>query len=183
MVSPVYIVRNNTFIIGESAYTADAYPSYAFGERPTSNNGTVTVSFDNNNVYDYSEVLDGGSYGLHRGNNSTFTINSLKNNNFFQLDALYYGNSGADNYTDAITLNGSIANADANISEDIVNSSNTYFVDETSDWHLVPGSGSSVLAGGIDGATAAWSFTDDINAVTRTGNGSTGWSMGAYEQD
>jgi hypothetical protein len=41
---------------------------------------------------------------------------------------------------------------------------------------------SSVRTGGIDG-TSSWDFSTDITGAIRTGNGTTGWSMGAYEKD
>ncbi len=176
--NPVFIVRNNTFIIGEDG---NASPSYAFGET-SANTGTVTISFDNNIVYEYYETFDGGSYGLCR-TTSVWDVVSLKNNNFFQLDSFYYGNSGSENYISAADLNSSITGASSNVSVDLVDGSNTYFVDETADWHLTSSADITVREGAIDGSSNGWSFTDDIDGTLRTGNGSTGWSIGAYEQD
>ncbi len=50
---------------------------------------------------------------------------------------------------------------------------------------LSTGTPSSVYAGGLDGTaqTPVWGFTDDYAGTNRLGNGTTGWSMGAYEYD
>jgi hypothetical protein len=42
---------------------------------------------------------------------------------------------------------------------------------------------SSVYSGGLDGASLSWGFTNDLDGLIRTGNGSTGWSMGCYESN
>ncbi len=49
--------------------------------------------------------------------------------------------------------------------------------------HLGPGTQASILTGGIDGAANGWGFNTDKDGNPRTGNGTTGWSMGAYEFD
>jgi hypothetical protein len=47
-----------------------------------------------------------------------------------------------------------------------------------------PSASSAVKALGIDGAGAAsWGFTTDRDGKTRTGNGTTGWTLGCYEVD
>ena len=45
------------------------------------------------------------------------------------------------------------------------------------------GTPSSVYSGGLDGASLSWGFTNDLDGHIRTGNGSTGWSMGCYESN
>jgi hypothetical protein len=55
------------------------------------------------------------------------------------------------------------------------------FVNAPTDFHLQASSDTALKTGGIDGAAAGWGFTTDMAGITRTGNGSTGWSMGAYE--
>ena len=59
------------------------------------------------------------------------------------------------------------------------------FNEADDDLNLSSGSPSSVTTGGIDGSPAGedWGFTTDKDGNTRTGNGSTGWSLGAYEYD
>jgi hypothetical protein len=49
------------------------------------------------------------------------------------------------------------------------------------DFHLTSSSPQETRTGGIDGAVAGWGFYVDRTGKTRTGDGSTGWSMGAYE--
>ena len=51
------------------------------------------------------------------------------------------------------------------------------------DMHLTGASPTDVKSGGIDGAANSWGFTTDKDGNPRTGNGTTGWSMGAYELD
>jgi hypothetical protein len=51
------------------------------------------------------------------------------------------------------------------------------------DLHLQANSPVEVRTGGLDGAAQNWGFTTDKDGKTRTGNGTTGWSMGAYERD
>ena len=50
------------------------------------------------------------------------------------------------------------------------------------DLHLTVSSPVEVTEGGIDGSVI-WNFTLDKDGITRTGDGSSGWSMGAYEYD
>ena len=69
--------------------------------------------------------------------------------------------------------------------------SNAYFVNAggsssgtvtTGDWHLVAGSdaiATFLTRGGLDRGGVALAR----DGVTRTGNGTTGWSLGAYEQN
>ncbi|MCX6834254.1 MAG: hypothetical protein NTW07_03825, partial [candidate division Zixibacteria bacterium] len=40
---------------------------------------------------------------------------------------------------------------------------------------------SAVCTGGLDGVPLSWPFTTDKDGVTRTGNGTTGWTMGCFE--
>jgi hypothetical protein len=59
------------------------------------------------------------------------------------------------------------------------------YLNSTTDFHLTPSTDSSVTGGGIDGSVSGdnWGFDYDKDETTRTGNGSTGWSIGAYEYD
>lgn len=49
------------------------------------------------------------------------------------------------------------------------------------DWRL--GNASAIKTSGLDGVAGAFGFTDDFSGTARTGNGATGWSIGAYEND
>lgn len=78
--------------------------------------------------------------------------------------------------------------------EDLANDPNNDFIGNTDENLTVSNTDGQVSAdlgtrefdtNGYDGAgqSPAWSFTDDLNGTTRTGNGTTGWSMGCYEYD
>ncbi|GAB4372011.1 MAG: hypothetical protein Kow009_08110 [Spirochaetales bacterium] len=61
---------------------------------------------------------------------------------------------------------------------------NLYLTDYAGgDWHLTGSTPATVRQGGLDGAASGWGFNTDKDGNPRTGNGSTGWSIGAYEKD
>jgi len=43
--------------------------------------------------------------------------------------------------------------------------------------------GGSFTTAGIDGSADGWGFSTDKTGSTRTGDGTTGWSIGPYEYD
>ena len=69
--------------------------------------------------------------------------------------------------------------------EDIDGLDNNIETMDDNDWHLTFLSPTSITTGALDGGPSGqdFSFTTDMDGATRTGNGSTGWSMGAYEYD
>jgi len=110
-------------------------------------------------------------------------ILELNNNNFFNCpDALYKDNSPVESLSSItdietkITNSGGTAGGNTNLDPSFVNAA-------TNDWHLSSTTPCSISKGGQDGAALSWLFTDDIEAVLRTGNGTSQWSMGAYEYD
>lgn len=50
------------------------------------------------------------------------------------------------------------------------------------DWHLSAGTPASVSTGGLNGIEQGWTFTDDMDGVTRPATGMP-WSIGAYERN
>jgi hypothetical protein len=115
-----------------------------------------------------------GIYALNVGNEPT----SIMNNDIYDLGGaitgLYY--DGATDYLTAVDLNTSLAYADGNLSEDAM-------LDTVNDYVFTVSSPVSVTEGGIDGSALGWIFDTDKDGTVRTGNGTTGWSMGAYEKD
>jgi len=110
-------------------------------------------------------------------------ILELNNNNFFNCpDALYKDNSPVESLLviadieTKITNAGGTASGNTNLDPSFVNSA-------TNDWHLSSTTPCSISKGGQDGAALSWLFTDDNEGVLRTGNGTSQWSMGAYEYD
>jgi len=78
--------------------------------------------------------------------------------------------------------------------EDLANDQNNDFTGNTDEALVVSNTDGQVSTdlgtvefdtAGYDGAgqNPAWNFTDDVDGTTRTGNGTTGWSMGCYEYD
>jgi len=103
------------------------------------------------------------------------------------VDIILYQDYLNNNYDDAASVN-SNGHAEGNVDVDPL------FVDidgpdddittmDDNDWHLSASSPESIRTGGLNGSTDAWTFTEDRDGSTRTGDGSIGWSMGAYEQD
>ncbi|MFH1830400.1 MAG: right-handed parallel beta-helix repeat-containing protein [Pseudomonadota bacterium] len=97
----------------------------------------------------------------------------LRNNDIFNCKTTLYFDEGST-AINAIAGVNALTGANANVSED------PKFGDSL---HLTSTSPDAVKQGGLDGAAPAqnWGFTTDKDGKTRTGNGTTGWSMGAYE--
>ena len=78
--------------------------------------------------------------------------------------------------------------SDGNVSVDLVDGANTYFVNESNDWHLTASVPISVTQGGLNGYDETWTnFPDDGSSnfidkdeVLRPLAGSP-WAIGAYE--
>jgi hypothetical protein len=124
---------------------------------------------ENNIMFNVGGMIN---YGMLDQNGST--IISLKNNDIFSCTTgLFY--NGVTTYTNVEDLN-SLSYANGNISEDAM-------LDMVNDYNLTLASPLSVKEGGIDGSTKGWLYSYDKNGTQRTGNGLTGWSIGAYEHD
>ncbi|MCH2533644.1 MAG: InlB B-repeat-containing protein [Bdellovibrionales bacterium] len=173
-------VRNNTMVFGR--HNPDT--SSALGESDGSNASTLNVYFDNNIVFGATAV--DGTYptaGIYQGNNSTWNLVSLKNNNFFQLNSMLVSLKNSQDYTTIVDLeNGVGAAATDNISVDMI--AGGYFQDPNNmDYSLSATAPTSISEGGLKGDDLGWGFSKDILGQTRTGSLGTGWSMGAHEKD
>jgi hypothetical protein len=118
-------------------------------------------------------------YGIYE--NSAVVPYSVNNNDFFSFTTsphVYYRNEGTTDITSISTING-WAEAEGNI--DV----NPTFTMSPDIYHLQ--SSSAVKALGLNGAaqSPAWGFITDFSGTVRTplDATSTGWSIGAFEQD
>jgi hypothetical protein len=128
---------------------------------------------DNNLIFS-SVVTD--AIGIQEYESNSY-LPYIRNNNFFDLDVLYRDNDASQPDSGSInSLSGSVS---GNISIDV-----SGYLD-SADYSLDSGTPNDVHAGGIDGGPSGenWGFTWDKNGASRTGNGTTGWSLGAYESD
>jgi len=118
-------------------------------------------------IYEYADIL------------SNVTV--LNNNNIYDCTtALFQDDNRSVTLTNIndvetdITDQGFAASGNVSTSPGFLSATN---------WHFGASSLCSVARGGKDGATLSWIYSDDNEGTTRTGNGTTQWSMGAYEYD
>jgi hypothetical protein len=137
--------------------------------------GSASIYFDNNLVFSRNGAVT---------TNRCLNVNSfasLRNNNLFDCaSALYHDGSSAVN---DITVINALANASDNLSFDMVDGSNSYFVNETSDWNLQAGGSGAFTTVKTGGLNLGSTYSSDVQANSRTASSATGWSMGAYEKD
>lgn len=179
-------IRNNTVFGGTSV---DTYGIMMFDSMPDVRNNTVDGGSASSTSYAI-QINSGTAYHPNVENNQVFTKsgtsrrgiqvyhtctpNRLNNNNIFGCTSLYIGDG--TNCT-TITAVNNLSFADGNISEDI-----SAYLDAA--YRFTGNLGSYTFdTVGLDGVAPAqnWGFTDDKDGGTRSGNGSTGWSIGAYE--
>jgi hypothetical protein len=181
-------VENNICIL-KGYLTTVGKTNIAFTQRGS---GTPFLTMKNNNVYDYgdrSSVLNAFAFMKY---NTTSTGNCPSNAGF---DCYPLGTS--PNYLDDETVTtggGAAGTADSNVflnpafvnlngADGAVDTLFDASMNLENNWALT--SGSAIKALGLDGTSAAnnYGFTTDRPGVTRTGNGTTGWSIGADETD
>jgi hypothetical protein len=171
------VIRNNTILVGaKNSYFA----TYGFGvKKPSSRSSTTNPSvklwFDNNIVFGPTGQTTQTSYGIYCYSVSYCIVQSMKANNFFSLKTFAKLSSY---YTSVTSLQNAYATAQSNINVEMVNAG--YFTNTaTKDYSLSGLAPASISAGGLDGGALNWGFSTDLDGYTRTGNGTTGWSMGA----
>jgi len=116
---------------------------------------------------------------------------TFRNNNLFNCSSGLYYDEKATAITDIASVNGltdTIASGNISIDPifaDIDGLDNDISTINDNDWHLTASSPSTVTTGAIDGGPHGenWGFTLDMDGVSRTGDNTTGWSMGAFEYD
>jgi hypothetical protein len=179
-------IRNNTIVGGTSATT---YGVFIYDSTPDVRNNTINGG--SASASSYSILINSGSTVYHPNveNNHIFTVsgtnrygvqvyntctpNRLYNNNIFDCTSLYIG--GGTNCTTIAQVNALAFTGGSDISEDISAYLNAEyrFTGNTASYGFD--------SAGLDGAARSWGFTDDKDGIARTGNGTTGWSIGAYE--
>lgn len=171
------VVRNNTLRAGGRSSSTTS--TYGFGVRKSSNSPRLKLYFDNNIVFGPTGQSGQYIYGVYCYSSSYCSVQSMKNNNFFSLKTVAKLSSS---YTSVSSLQNSLTSARGNLSTEMQAAG--YFVDYVNkDFHLSNTAPGTITGGGLDGSALGWSFTRDADEVTRTGDGSTGWSMGGFEKD
>jgi hypothetical protein len=161
-------IRNNTIIVGRSSlFISNTYGIYLYA-------GTSATYIENNAlilVQQYS-----GTWGIFE--DTTCTAPQLVDNNLFwgfttDSTSPLYRTKASVSYGTAATLNSGLAYASGNID-----------IDPHLDASYRPtaSSPSAFTTGGKDGAVP-WGFTKDKDGAGRTGNGTTGWTIGCFEFD
>ncbi|MBX2994131.1 MAG: InlB B-repeat-containing protein [Bdellovibrionaceae bacterium] len=166
------LIRNNTFILG-------TYQSSAAVRGSGGSSGAVDLSFDNNIAF-LGKSASNMVYGIYSDANVTLTLQSFKNNNLFLLSKVFNDLSTSESYTTVADLETAHpTEASGNISVEMKAAG--YFTDPANgDWRLSGTAPTSISEGGLDGSALSWGFSTNLLGITRTGNGITGWSMGAY---
>ncbi|MDH5716477.1 MAG: hypothetical protein OEZ22_02440 [Spirochaetia bacterium] len=149
-------------------------------------NGLNDLKIINNIIF--ANWWDGTDYCLREAN-ATDDPSLVQNNNFFGCNKVYRDwdagcttNEDGDSLNSTCTLNEMEALTDITVSGNI--SEDPIFVDHFGgDWRLNSTSPVAVTEGGLDGLAVSWLFTSDAAGTVRTGDGTTGWSMGAHEID
>ncbi len=149
----------------------------------------ATPEIENNIIF---SVSPGGGHCILEGDENDGNAASIRNNALWDLNGnttLYHmWDGGGGLGLDTVLLVNAQGYAGGNIDNDpqLVDrdgpDDDITTIDDNN-WRLQAPSPSEVKTGGLDGTAEGWNFFTDKDEVTRTGNGSTGWSMGAYEQD
>jgi hypothetical protein len=168
------VIENNTVNGGSGA-------TKAYGiDMLLSSSGTI----ENNIIFTTGTATS--NYCLREGDVSSDPI-SVRNNDLFSCSTALYFDENTTDLTVVADVN-VLAGASGNISvdplfEDIDGTDDDITTMDDNDWHLTVSSPASVATGGIDGGPLGedWGFTTDMDGVIRTGDNTTGWTMGAYE--
>ncbi len=163
-ICPNLSLYNNNIGAGPGGSVRAAYALYL-----SSFNPCATQIWNNNIFCVVGAVANFGIYEASAG-----TLDGFGYNNFIQCTtALYYNYDTSENWTIIGTVN--------LVGQANINFNNTAF---DRDGHATIGE-SDIDEEGADGAAKEppWPFTSDKDGATRTGNGSTGWSIGPYEYD
>ena len=166
-------VRNNTILLGG---VGDGYMSSGIAM----NLGTNTeLHVDNNIIYYFEGASDANAFHLLSGSklpnaSSTAHANDLGPWSGVASGKFFYIYMNDSTPTKALTSGaiGIFSTSSGNLQTDpLLN---------TSTGRPTASTPSSVYGGGLDGSSS-WGFTNDLDGSIRSGNGTTGWSMGCYE--
>lgn len=207
-----FSIRNNLVFGGTAGGDSDADGITCFDASGAIYNNTVAGGVSNystairlmenstpqieNNIL-FSVATEAGGRCIGESSGGDFPNNgyaaSIHNNDLWDpdggVDVTLYRDFEDNYYDTADAVNGhphdhAEGNVDDNpIFVDIDGPDDDITTMDDNDWHLSDFSPASIRTGGLDGAAEGWAFTEDRDGNTRTGDGPTGWSMGAYEQD
>jgi sugar lactone lactonase YvrE len=143
------------------------------------NNSTILVLNNTTPIIENNIMLTSGGnsrLGISDPSGTSIPI-SIKNNDIYDvagtLSTVY--SDGTTNYVTVTDLN-TLPFAENNLPDDaLLDIANLYIFTATSPI--------SVTTGGIHGSAMGWIFNTDKTGTLRTGDGITGWSIGAYEKD
>ncbi len=167
------IIRNNTI---KTVLGTEAFGISLVGNHAIHNN----IIFSNNDISgEFKEIGIKASEG---------TTNMIQNNNIFDCGFALFFHGTYGKITDINALNWLDTLKEGNISIDLTTGSNTYFIDEESNWRLKNGDFiPNVKKGG-----RSFSAKNDKDGNPHTNNswgtapdnaGAGNWTMGAYESD
>jgi hypothetical protein len=178
------VIANNTIRFGSSSSTGSAIGPTGGNVSVNTDINALRLTVENNILW---SVRASGTSTTNKCimHGPTPTMVSVKNNLFYgcgseiatgsataaALNALAYG--GGNDVQDAFANNTYFVNAGGSSSATVT----------AGDWHLVPGSdalATFLTRGGLERGSAT---AIDRDGAARTGNGTTGWSLGAYEQN
>jgi hypothetical protein len=160
------VITNNTVRFGDGP----SYKSFGIGATLFSDSSSLAYTIENNIIWSTQALANDYCIKL-----STFT--SLKNNVFFGCPGGF-----TSGQTTIAGVNG-LSGASGNSTFTLVGS-NTYFVNDGTDFHLkAVNSGDTNSVFLTSGGLIKSLYPTDLAGTARTGSGSTGWSIGAYEQD
>jgi len=175
------ILRNNT-IHGGLSNPENLTPSYAI-----TSSGTSHPVVQNNIL-----ISKAGTNAICYVESGNAQPQDLQNNSFYQCDVMYWDDDVACMgmaFCTSIDALQSMADITGGLSGNVIADPMLADFDgadddpltlNDNDWHFSATSPVEVTAGGLNGIDAGWTFTADMDGVTRPASGSP-WSMGAYQ--
>ncbi|MFH1873863.1 MAG: Ig-like domain-containing protein [Pseudomonadota bacterium] len=170
------LIRNNIIDAGQG--TTDSYGIRIDDSQPIIENNLIFSSGTGDEYCIYEITVDSDP-------------TAVNNNNLFSCSTALYHDADGDGDILAVgdmelDLTLELITAANNISEDVsgcLDSGASYIFDSS-----LAGCGFTLDdftfdTAGADGAAAGWDFIDDLLGLTRTGDGTSGWSIGAHEYD
>jgi len=190
-----FTLRNNTVFSG----VAELFQTQrALVLGPPENTGPLAQTFIDNNIF--FTPLSGGADRRCIEEEAAMTPDRVANNLFYNCDGLYMDKDPNTGQVTDLGANNTENNASSNLDTAFSGDPAPVFEDEDGfdndlgsrefDWQLhdgseLPPNDCAIAEGALDGAAQnpAFIYNNDVRMRPRTGNGSTGWSMGAHEQD
>jgi hypothetical protein len=177
--TPTYLIRNNTIILGEPATSLTA----EFGVGLSGIDSSDNVRIENNLFY--APAVNNYACAIYEL--LPQTIASLRNNLFINFDnpalarIAIWGRDDDGSLTNGFINYDSISSIDSLLGISV--SSGNYLDVESRINYLSDFSFISANTNGLDGSALGWGFTSDFHGNRRTGNETTGWSVGYLEKD